>query len=131
MKKSLLELYALTVCLFTVICFTVALGVGLYAVVSIASPQLTLNAFTYTQHQTNDAFWDSCNERFCSPEDRSKNRPAEAELTVKREQSLARALENERREALQTALKAFIFSLIAGLIFFFHWRIAHAVRSTA
>lgn len=37
MKKTLLEIYALAVCFVTVVCFAVALGIGVYGVIQIIS----------------------------------------------------------------------------------------------
>jgi len=130
MKKSLLELYALAVCFFTVACFAIALGIGLYAVIGVADPAITLNSYTYSQHQTNDAYWQGCAGRYCAPDDK-KVRPPEAEVTKQREASFARELSNERRNEVQTLIKCFIVIFVDLFIFLFHWVLARRARNAA
>ena len=129
MKRNLLELYALAVCFFTVACFAIALGVGLYASVGIANPSLTINSVSYSQHQTNDAYWASCGGRFCTPDDKKKEKPTEVDLTKQREESFDRVLANERRDATQTVIKTMIVVLIDLAIFLFHWVVARRARN--
>jgi cbb3-type cytochrome oxidase subunit 1 len=40
LKTTVLEIYAMLVCLLTVICFTVALGIGLYDVFQMTFPDI-------------------------------------------------------------------------------------------
>ncbi len=42
MKTLILEIYAMTICLLTVICFAIAFGIGLYDLVEIRFPALTV-----------------------------------------------------------------------------------------
>jgi hypothetical protein len=57
MKKSILEIYALAVCFFTVACFVVASGIALYNLIQVVNPEFSLDSQQYNQHQTNDIFW--------------------------------------------------------------------------
>ena len=59
-KKSLLEIYALAVCFVTVVCFVIALGIGLYDLVELAYPEFSLSSYEYERHQSDEAFmrWD-------------------------------------------------------------------------
>ena len=41
MKTSILEIYALTVCFATLMCFAICLGIGLYDIVQINFPEFT------------------------------------------------------------------------------------------
>jgi ABC-type uncharacterized transport system YnjBCD permease subunit len=43
LKTTILEIYALAVCFVTVVCFAIALGIGMYDVVQISIPQITTN----------------------------------------------------------------------------------------
>lgn len=57
MKKSVLEIYALAVCFFSVICcFMFSLGFAAYAVVRIARPDFTMDRWQYRKYQSNGAF---------------------------------------------------------------------------
>ena len=47
MKKSILEIYALAVCFLALVCFVIALGLGVYDLIQIANPGFTINAYEY------------------------------------------------------------------------------------
>lgn len=129
MKKSILEIYAFAVCFSTIVCFVVALGVGVYDVVQIVNPEFTLNSREYSRHQSNDAFWDSHRDRWESRE-KERPRPPEHELTKQREESYQQALRSEKRDASQSLVKVAIVMLIDGLVFMIHWRVARRARET-
>jgi hypothetical protein len=129
MKRTALEIYALTVCFFTVACFVISLGIGLYSAIQAAAPEFTLSQWTYQNHQTNDAFWQGGQggvrsappPPYASME--NKPRPPEAELTKQRLESYNRAVKGEQRSAMQTLVKALIVILIDIGVFLVHWRI--------
>ncbi len=132
MKKSILEIYALAVCFVTVVCFVVALGMAGYSVLEISKPDFTMNSWQYTQHQTNDAFWNGCaGGRYCGPDEKKKERPSEPELTKQREDSYSRALSNEQRDGAQTLVKCLIIMLIDAIVFAFHWVVSRRARANA
>jgi hypothetical protein len=41
MGKSLVEIYALAVCFFAIICFVIALGIGVYDIIELSNPELS------------------------------------------------------------------------------------------
>lgn len=132
MKKSILEIYALAVCFVTVVCFVVTLGIATYSVLEIAKPEFTLNSWQYSQHQTNDAYWNNCSGgRYCGPEEKKKERPSEPELTKQREESFARALSNEQRDGSQTLVKCLIVLLIDAAAFALHWLLSRRALTVA
>ncbi len=120
MKKSLLEIYALAVCFVTIICFAVALGIGVYDILEMSNPELTLKSYQYQRHQTNEAF-----TRNWSKE---KEKPSEEEITNMRKKSYEVALKAERRDAVQSFIRVLIVMLIDIVIFLFHWRLAKRGR---
>lgn len=130
MKKTILEIYALLVCFFTVLCFSICLGIGIYSVVQITNPEFTLSASEYGKHQSNDTFWD-CGFRgaYCSDEDKKKQRPSEIELTKKREISFASAIKGEQRDGAQSLVQMLIIIIIDIMLFFAHWVIARKARA--
>lgn len=128
MKKTILEIYALAVCFATIVCFVVALGIALYDVLQIAKPDFTLSSREYNRHQSNDAFWKSCDQY--ESKDKDRKRPAEDELTKLRTESYRQALQSERRDAFQGITKAIIVILIDVVFFIVHWRIARRARET-
>jgi hypothetical protein len=133
LKKTILEIYALSVCFITVVCFVVALGLLIYGVIGISNPQFTMSSWAYTQHQTNDAFWNGSPGRvpFRGPEEKMRERPSDADLTEQREQSYVRAVANERRDSAQSVVKAMIVVVIDLMVFLFHWLIARRARTNA
>ncbi len=125
MKKSLLEIYALAVCLATIVCFIISLGIGIYDIVEIVNPEFTMSSYVYERHQTNDDFW----KNKCSG-DKEKPRPPEDELTRQREESYQRAIKSEKRDASQSLTQILIVLIINALVFIIHWKIARRARES-
>ncbi len=134
MKKTILEIYALAVCFAAVVCFVIAAGVGLYALIGVVKPELTLPSWEYDRHRDNDIFWDLDKPPQLpmapGPEVlKQPQRPPEEELTRRREQSLQHAIRAEQRNRLQTVLQTSIVLLLNMVIFAVHWRIASHARA--
>ena len=123
MKKSLLEIYALGVCFVTIICFAVALGIGVYDILEMSKPEITLKSYQYQRHQTNEAF-----TRKWSKE---KEKPSEFEITKIREKSYSVALEAERRDAVQSLIRVLIIIIIDLVIFLVHWKLGIRARESS
>ena len=51
-----LEIYGLSACFVSLLCFVVSFGIGLYDLVQVAGPAFTLNAHEHERHQSNDRF---------------------------------------------------------------------------
>lgn len=94
----------------------VALGVGLYDVLQIASPEFTLPG--YEVYSSNEAF-----ARLWS--DRGLPAP---ELTRLREQALADALAGERRAAMQSGAFVLMVLAIDAVVFAIHWRLGRTTK---
>jgi hypothetical protein len=127
MKRSSLELYALSVCFIIVICFVVATGVAIYNIVRVANPAFTLSSYEYKKYQNNDEFWKSYS---CGYENKEKDiqRPPEETLTKQRLESYPLAIASERRNASQTLTIASIIVMVNIVVFLVHWRIARRTR---
>ena len=134
MKKSFVEIYGLAVCFVTLLCFVIALGVGIYDLLQVAFPEFALNAYEYERHQSNDSF------RNAPPVFRSVPRIAEAvpipedtedEITRQREDSYRSVLRFERRRAGQSLVMVGIVMLIDVLVFLPHWILARRARVSA
>lgn len=131
MRRTLVEIYALAVCFFSVACFVITLGIALYDLVEIATPAFTLDAREYERHQSDQAFLQSGGTttrivRVEGGERIEETRPApdSTDLTKKREESFQRALAAERRGAGQSLVRAGIILLISCLVFMLHWQLA-------
>lgn len=113
---ALIQVYALTVCFSSLVCFMVALGVGLYDLVQIGAPEFTLpNSEIYSSNESYLRFWDA------------KDRP-EAEITRARRGAFADALASERRAAQQSGVFVLFVVLIDTAVFALHWRLARDSR---
>jgi hypothetical protein len=129
MKKSLLEIYALAVCFVTLICFVVALGIGIYDLIQVANPEFTVNPDEYERHQLNEGFQRNPTLRGLSPAV-----PLEAPqisdegISEQREQSYQSALRSERRRGLQSLTIVGIVMLIDLCVFSIHWILGRRAR---
>ncbi len=133
MKKTLLEIYALLICLGAVVCFAISLGIGVYSAIGIIDPEITLDSWQYSKYQNNDAYWEDKKGSLYAPVVESKEveppvRPSEDELTRQRLERFALALKIEKRENKQSVLRISIILFICTVLFFIHWRIAKKTR---
>ena len=51
MKKTVFEICSSLVCFVTVICCSVWLGIGLYSLVGVLEPEITLDKWSYEMYQ--------------------------------------------------------------------------------
>jgi hypothetical protein len=56
LKNGVFKFYLLIVCFVALMCTTITLGMGIYSMVSLVAPKLTLNTYTYTKHQSIESF---------------------------------------------------------------------------
>jgi len=127
--KSKLQAYSLIVCFTAMLAGVVSLGSASYSMVELVKPELTLSTFAFTRHQTNDAYWESANNRH-NDCDQEVTRPSEEELSAKRVASYAIALQAESRSGLQSLINALIYFVFSVLVFAIHWRLAGRLKRT-
>lgn len=120
MKKSLLEVYALAVCFVTLVCFTVALRMGLYDVIQMVNPEFTITGYEFKQYQSN--------ETFTRDWPKEKTMPSDEEITKRRLEGYRIALQVEQRDGVQSLTKVGLVMLIDIIVFLVHWRIAKRER---
>jgi len=123
MKRVLVEVYAMAVCFVTLVCFVIALGIGIYDLIQIVNPEFTISSYIYDRHQSNEAFLKSWAE--------DKHRPQGEELTKLRKESYQAALRSEKRGAIQSLTMVFIIILIDLVVYIIHWYVAKRARATA
>ena len=154
MKKSSIEIYGLAVCFVTLLCFIIALGVGLYDLLQLAYPEFTLNAHEYERHRSNDSFrnsprsvsyvqWSTPPVHGTGPDDGKTYKVThrgvptvpqggpeitEDETTRRRKESYRSVLRAERRNARQSLALVGIVMLIDVLVFLPHWILARRLR---
>ena len=125
MKKSILEIYALLVCVITLVWALVALGVGIYDCVKIAAPRLTVASYTYSKYLSNEHYRETC----CTNKDSIANL-TENEVTAKRVEGLQITLDEEQRSGVQSLIQSSIALLLNICVFFVHWKLAQRARGS-
>ena len=131
MKKSILEIYALSVCFVALVCFVIALGIGVYDLIQIANPDFTLTPYEYERHQSNQAFGRSprMEMRAINPAiPLEPNERSEEEVTREREASYQAALRAERRRGMQSLTLVGIVMMIDLCVFGAHWMLSKRAR---
>ncbi|MFI5454588.1 MAG: hypothetical protein ACHRXM_03975 [Isosphaerales bacterium] len=113
MSRSPIQIYALCVCFSALLCFVIALGVGLYDVVQITVPAFTLQELPYYHS----------NEQFLQYFPDKKGLPSD-EVTRLCRETYREGLAFERRGAQQSAVFVLIILAIDVVVYFVHWRIA-------
>lgn len=138
MRRLPVEIYALTVCFFTVGCFSITFGIALYDLVQIAAPEFTLSAAEYQRHQSDQAFQSYIGPRQVVTVMEGKTVAEEtppasssAEITRRRLESFRRVVDAERHSGAQSLVRVSIIMLVAALVFFLHWRLAAYARREA
>jgi hypothetical protein len=119
MPRSMIQLYALTVCFSTLMCGIIALGVAAYDGVRIAAPGFTVS--------TSYGAWDS-NEQFVLVYPDKKGLPP-AEIASLRESYRQQGLSAERKSGQQGFVWAFIILTIDVAVYAIHWRIARRAEA--
>jgi hypothetical protein len=129
MKKTLLEIYGLAVCLLAVICITLALGATAWNVLVMVYPEMSLDSYTWGQHQSDEKYREFLVTTHPNlPEESPYVPPEGAMLTQQRQDSLSIALRGVTRDALQAFVKAIISLVLNALLFLIHWKIAAKAR---
>lgn len=125
MKKSILEIYVLAVCFVALLCFVIALGIGVYDLIQITNPEFTLIAYEYERHQSNEAFRGVPGRvalgRFAPGIPVEPTQRPEEEVTQQREESYQSALRSEGRRGMQSLIRIAIILVIDVLVFVPHW----------
>ena len=135
MKKTLLEIYALLICL---ICLgVVAFNIVdiLQATVRVVNPTLELQDYEYDRYQSNDAYWAYKMSDLCSDHETPQTnecttlkRPPEDQLVKERSDDYRRVLSGVVHKSTKGIVDSSIRSLIFFLIFFVHWKMALRAR---
>jgi len=142
------RIYLLAVCFVSVVCVAITAGVGLYSLLKLAAPELTLDTHSYNSHQSLDNFKKShfYANRFhpqalfvpgvakplpIRQSDSLKNSAQGAEpiplpndeIEQLRLESYQMLIKNHKRSAVQELIRTAIVLLVSCILFFAHWRI--------
>lgn len=130
MDHLLVRIYALLVCFVTVICITVSTGMGLYEIVKIISPELTMSTYRYQHLQSIDVYGQNRYPgfRITGPESGALGQlpvPKSAEeLNAIREAELQALMDNERKAAIASLIRIAIVLIVTIPLFYLHWQIS-------
>jgi hypothetical protein len=113
MKSGPIQWYALAVCFATLMCFIVALGIAVYDVIEIASPELTNGQL---------AVYSSDEQYLLSFPDKQRLAPDEIESARLSERVMYS--ESIRHAAIQSLIFAAIILTIDAIVFGIHWWLA-------
>ena len=131
MKKTVFEIYSSLVCFVTIICCSVWLGMGLYSLVGVLKPEITMDSWRYQRHQSNQQFQQPALGEpifLGSPAALEINKPkpieslSDKEITAKRLASYQLELQSEVRENQLELIKSLIAVFICLPLFLVHWR---------
>ncbi|MBI2993011.1 MAG: hypothetical protein HYY48_02400 [Gammaproteobacteria bacterium] len=128
MRKSLLEIYGLAVCFLAVMGFAIFLGLLVWNLISLASPEFGLDTYTWERHQTDEAYRKALIDEHPYQEGQPYAPPEGEALSQQRQRSYSNALQVQEREAARGIVKDLILLFIHGALFFSHWKIAAQAR---
>jgi hypothetical protein len=118
-RRTLLESYALLVCLLMLIGFLVSLYYLGRNFVAREAPEYTINSWTYYSHQTNERYL-----KYARLGDSRPKPSDEAAITAERERSWEAEQQLERRNATRNLLLSGIGAAVTSVVFWIHWRVA-------
>lgn len=137
------RIYALAVCFASILCIAISTGIGLYDVLQITFPKLTMDSHLYRNLQSNEAYRQShlyfnrgplysgitiqggsgIARALSVPETLHKeDPPSEDEISERRQQQLAMAMDNVRHDAQRSLLQIMVILLVSIPLFIVHWR---------
>lgn len=119
-RKNLLEIYALTVCFASVMFLIVTVAMCLYEAVRITAPSATVAGWTYERSLSDEAFLSNW------PQGRPV--PEASTLARLRTDALRSALDSERHSGVNSLLQSLMYAIVAGVVFWLHWRLARRER---
>jgi hypothetical protein len=139
------RIYALAVCFASILCIAISTGIGLYDIVQISFPELTMDSYLYQNLQSNERFRRSqqlydprvgypimMNERGMGiaransllDSTVKESSLTEKEINARREAQLATAIGNVRHDAQKSLVQILVILLVSVPLFFVHWRFA-------
>lgn len=138
------RIYALAVCFASILCIAISTGIGLYDMVQITFPKLTMDSYLYQNLQSNEAYRQShlypgrmpfypvmINQggsgisRAASISNPNDEDPlSDEEVTQRRQQQITIAIDNVRHDALRSLMQILVILLVSIPLFIVHWRFA-------
>ncbi|MDD5645208.1 MAG: hypothetical protein PHO00_07180 [bacterium] len=122
MKKTVLEIYALLICLISVLFIMVNLHEVLFGAVKVANPSMSVSEYEKKQYMDNKSYTEKWNEK------KLKNH-TEEQLTEMREEGYNNLLSVKRKTEQTKIVRAALYLAIAAAFFAWHWNLAKKERA--
>ena len=123
--KNILQLYALVICVFTVIILFVISGLSLNSVTNLMMPEYK-NYSSLGRYESNETYLNFREESY-NPEARQEvnalKQLSPQELAEKRLKARKEFLEDNRRSNIEKLITYVEWALVAFIFFSIHWRI--------
>lgn len=125
-----IQVYALTICFFTMTCFAITTGSALWNVIKITYPSLTLSHLEYTAHRSDEAYLEYLSNKY---RDKISNKqyvlPSSDMVSGIRERAYVELIAISRHDALSDFLFCLVIIIVDLVIYGFHWRIVNRSKT--
>lgn len=129
MKRSLLEIYALLVCLIAALTISLTSFFLIWNVIKLNAPSFTLSDHHFKCHENNHEYR-KCFSCSLDKDEKNYQLPtSESELSVLREKSYETVMKVEHRDARQGLVWNSIVFILSWVCFAIHWRMAQRTRA--
>jgi len=129
-KFLLLQIYLYLICLVAAVTFLFVVGNGLWGVVSIALPRLTIDEYDYKVVSSFEHYKYARPKVVRPDEDTEIDSVDDVELHRRWEEEKQLILGAERRGGLREFVRMFVWMVIIVPIYIFHWRAARKLKDT-
>lgn len=121
--RRAVQVYALTVCFFTMACLAITTGLALWNILKIAVPTLTLSQGEYRAHQSDEAYLEHLSTKYSYKiENGQYTLPEIEKIPAIRERAYSEMLASERHGAMGSFLFQLIIIIVDLAVYWFHWR---------
>ena len=116
--RRAIQVYALSVCFFTMACLAITTGLALWSGLKIAVPTLTLSKSEFRAYQSDDAYLEYLANKYSYKiKNKQYSLPSSNEVPVIRERSYSELIASERHGAINSLLFQLIIILIDLVVY--------------
>ncbi|MCK9555158.1 hypothetical protein M0R36_05025 [bacterium] len=121
MKKTVLEIYALLVCLISILFIIVNLHEVLFGAVKLINPEMAVSEYEQKQYMSNKGYTEKWNEK-------KLKSYTEEQITDMRKGDYNSLLGVKRNTEKTKLVRSALYLIIASAFFAWHWRLAGKER---
>lgn len=127
-KLLLLQIYLYLVCLVAAVTFLFVVGNGLWGVVGIVLPRLTINEYDYKIVSSFEHYKHGRPKMERAPQETEIETVDDTELRRRWEEEKRLILDAEQRGGLREFIRMWVWMVILVPIYIFHWRAAKRLK---